>query len=438
MAYIVDSTDFSTVNASVNTAIATPLPQGAVNFYYPTMSTGTWYRYYDIDSTNVYEVGSVLRLIAGVGEQNGIMQKLSNLIVGSVYNIQIDFNLIVVGAANLLIYSGTTLQSSHVLSGDTSQVIQFTANSTEDTIVIDSEYISVLNLLQIDTITITTPPPTTPFLTGFTVKPESVSALGEVTFTDGTNQVTPNQMQCEAYGYTYNKVTGTCSTFRYNTNLNRAVANENNKTFGVGNSTQTGTNNTLVMGENNTVRGFSRNSIVTGSGNEIASGVNNTSVSGVLGEATANNSKVLGGNASADSLGERQTITLMYGGETTDSSTVNSFLNNTTDSYFVIPTDTIVMFETQTIGVRIGGTGGGAVGDYKAFSEVGVAINKSGVLSIDSSRTTISSSGSVSGWLPTVGVSGTNFLQQVKGANNRDIMWATTIRFTQIKTGVTL
>ena len=435
MAYIVDSTDFSTVNASVNTAIATPLPQGAVNFYYPTMATGTWYRYYDIDSTNVYEVGSVLRLIARVGEQNGIMQKLSNLIVGSVYNIQIDFNLIVVGAANLLIYSGTTLQSTHLLSGDTSQVIQFTASSTEDTIVIDTENTA---LLQIDTITITTPPPTTPYLTGFTVKPESVSGIGTVTFTDGTNSIQPNQMQCQAYGYTYNTVTGTCSAFNYNTNLITSVINENNRTFGAGNLTQPGTNNTLIMGESNIIRGFSRNSIVTGSGNEIASGVNNTSVSGVLGEATANNSKVLGGNASADSLGERQTITLMYGGATTDNSTVDSFLNNTTDSYFVIPTDTIVIFETQTVAVRTGGTGGGAAGDYKAWSEVGVAINKSGVLSIDSSRTTISSSGTVSGWVPTVGVSGTNFLQQVQGANNRDIMWATTIRFTQIKTGVTL
>ena len=435
MAYIVDSTDFSTVNASVNTAIATPLPQGAVNFYYPTMSTGTWYRYYDIVSTNVYEAADNLVVISGVGEQNGIVQKLSSLIVGSVYNINFEYSAIVFGDTTVSIFSGTTLKSSHVLSGSTTQTVQFTASSTEDTIALDCKDNA---LLTVTSITITTPPPTTPYLTGFTVKPESVSALGEVTFTDGTNSMQPNQMQCEAYGYTYNQVTGTCSTFRYNTNLNRAVANENNKTYGVGNSTQTGTNNTLVMGENNTVRGFSRNSIITGSGNEIASGVNNTSVSGVLGEVTANNSKVLGGNASADSLGERQTITLMYGGETTDNSTVDSFLNNTTDSYFVIPTDTIVIFETQTVAVRIGGTGGGAVGDYKAWSEVGVAINKSGVLSISSSRANIASSGTTSGWVPTVGVSGTNFLQQVKGANNRDIMWATTIRFTQIKTGVTL
>ena len=277
-----------------------------------------------------------------------------------------------------------------------------------------------------------------PYLKGFTVRPASISRIGVVTFTDDRNEITPNQLQCEAYGYTYNKASGTCSTFRYNTNLNRSVANENNRTYGSGNATETGTNNSLIMGESNTIKGFSRNNIIIGNNNEIANSVNNANVFGTLGEVTATNSIVLGGNDAADTLGERQTITLMYGTETTDNSTVDSFLNNTTDSYFVIPDNTIVIFETQTVAVRTGGSGGGAAGDYKAWSEVGVALNKSGVLSIDSSRVTISSVGTTAGWVPTVGVSGTNFLQQVKGANNRDIMWTTTIRFTQIKTGVTL
>ena len=277
-----------------------------------------------------------------------------------------------------------------------------------------------------------------PYITGFTVKPSAISGIGTVTFTDGQSELTPNQLQCEAYGYTYNKVTGTCSTFRYNTNLNRAVANENNKTFGTGNSTQTGTNNTLVMGENNTVRGLSMNSIITGNQNEIANGVNNANVSGTLGEATSDNSIVLGGNNLVDALGERQNITVMYGTQTDDNSTVDSYLNNVAGSYFQIPLNSIVVFQTETIAVRIGGSGGGSAGDFKAMIEVGAAINKSGVLSIDSSRTVIANVGTTSGWISTVGVSGTNFLQQVKGANNRDIMWATTIRFTQIKTGVTL
>ena len=436
MAYISDSTDFSTVNASANTAIATPLPQGAVNFYYPTMVVNTWYRYYDTGSTNVYETGSYLRLLSLVGEQNGIIQKLSNLIVGSVYNIQIDFNLNVVGTVNLLIYSGTTLQSTHALSGSTTQTIEFTANSTQDTIVLDTENSA---LLQIDTITITTPSPTIPYLTGFTVKPASVSELGIVIFTDGTNDVTPNQLQCESYGYTYNQASGTCSTFRYNTNLNRAVANENNRTYGSGNSTQTGTNNTLVMGESNTVRGFSRNNIIIGNQNEIANGVNNANVYGTLGQATADNSIVLGGNAPDDNLAERQSIHLMYGKQTTNASTLASNLNNTGASYFVIPENTIMYFHATCLAVRVGGTSAsGAVGDYWSAIERGVVINKSGVLSIQRERDVIKTSGTTSGWVATTSISGGNFRVNVRGANNMTLEWVCDIKLTQIKTGVTL
>ena len=277
-----------------------------------------------------------------------------------------------------------------------------------------------------------------PYLTGFTVKPSAISGLGIVTFTDGTTDVTPNQLQCEAYGYTYNQLTDTCSTFRYNTNLNRAVANENNKTFGAGNSTETGTNNTLIMGENNTVKGFSRNSIITGNQNEIANGINNANVSGTLGEATADNSKVLGGNTNGDALGERQAITLMYGVQTTDAPRVDSYLNNTTSSYFTVPDNTALMFVADVLAVRVGGVGAGTVGDYASFVETGVVINKSGVLSIQSATVAHVSSGSITGWTPSTSVSGTNFILSVKGARNKTIEWASTIRFTQIKTGVTL
>ena len=279
---------------------------------------------------------------------------------------------------------------------------------------------------------------TIPYLSGFDVKPKYTSPIGIVTFTDGTNDIVPNQLQCEAYGYTYNKANGTCSTFRYNTSLDRSFSNESNKLQGTGNTTETGTNNTYIIGENNTVKGLSRNNIVVGNQNEIANGVNNANVFGTLGEATADNSIVLGGNASADSLGERQSITLLFGTQTTDNTVSDSFLNNTSGSYFAIPENTIIAFQTETVAVRIGGTGGGNNGDFKAFIETGVAINESGTLSIDKSRSTIANTGTTSGWTCDLTVSGTNLVQTVKGANNRTLMWATTIRMTQIKTGVAL
>lgn len=281
---------------------------------------------------------------------------------------------------------------------------------------------------------------TIPYITGFTVKPSSISELGLVTFTDGTNDVTPNQLQCEAYGYTYNKASGTCSTFRYNTNLNRAFDNVNNKTFGSGNTTETGTNNTIVMGENNTVKGMSRNSIITGSNNQIANGINNANVSGTLGEGTADNSTVLGGNNPTDALGKRQSIRVIYGKLTTSASTLASNLNNTPASYFVVPDNTAIYFHASCLAVRVGGSSGsGSLGDYLSLIERGVVINKSGVLSIQRERDVIKTSGTTSGWVATAAVSvNGEFKINVRGANNMDIEWTCDIKLTQIKTGVAL
>ena len=277
-----------------------------------------------------------------------------------------------------------------------------------------------------------------PFLTGFTVKPLSVSALGVVSFTDGTREVTPNQLQCEAYGYTYDKASGTCSIFRFNTNLNSSFNNSNNNTKGSQNVTETGTNNTLIMGESNTVKGFSRNSIIVGSNNEIANGVNNANVFGTFGEATADNSIVLGGNSGSDYLGKRQAINLIYGIKTTDDSTVNSYLNGITGSYFVVPENTAIMIVADVLAIRVGGTGAGSVGDYKSWIETGVVVNKSGELAVDSSTVSHSSSGTTGGWDAESKVSGTNYIISVKGAEETTIEWCSNITFTQIKTGVTL
>tara|TARA_R100001530_G_scaffold131544_1_gene103283 strand:- start:816 stop:1673 length:858 start_codon:yes stop_codon:yes gene_type:complete len=279
------------------------------------------------------------------------------------------------------------------------------------------------------------------YLSGFDVKPLSTSDLGVVTFTDGRNPVTPNQLQCEAYGYTYDKASGTCSAFRYNTNVNRSFTNESNKIQGSGNSTETGTNNTYIIGENNTVKGLSSNNIVVGRNNEIANGVNNANVFGTKGEATADNSIVLGGNVAADLLGERQSIQVIYGVQTTAGSTVASYLNNTkgtTDKLLAVPENSIMYFHADVVAVRVGGTGTGNLGDYASFVERGVIINESGTLSISRERDAIKASGTTTLWRPTGAISGTNFVMNVRGAANVTIEWCSNITFTQIKTSVAL
>ena len=280
---------------------------------------------------------------------------------------------------------------------------------------------------------------TIPYITGFAIKPAKISGTGVVTFTDGRNEIVPNQRQCEAYGYTYNPTTGVCEAFKYSSNLSANLNNENNNVQGSQNVTGVGTNNTYIMGENNEVIDVSRNNILIGSRNQITKQVDNTAVFGTLGEVRETNSFVIGGNATSDVLGKRQSVQLLYGGQTTDGNTVNSYLNNTTDSFVVVPDNTIMYFHADCVAVRVGGTSGsGAVGDFKSWVERGVVINKSGTLSIERERDTIKGSGTTTGWQPTGAVSGTNFLLQIKGTNNMTLEWALNVTFTQIKTGVAL
>tara|TARA_R100001015_G_C4625298_1_gene183790 strand:+ start:540 stop:1388 length:849 start_codon:yes stop_codon:yes gene_type:complete len=280
---------------------------------------------------------------------------------------------------------------------------------------------------------------TIPYITGFAIKPAKISGTGVVTFTDGRNEIVPNQRQCEAYGYTYNPTTRVCEAFKYSSNLSVNLNNENNNVQGSQNVTGVGTNNTYIMGENNEVIDVSRNNILVGSRNQITKQVDNTAVFGTLGEVRDTNSFVIGGNATSDVLGKRQSVQLLYGGQTTDGATTDSYLNNTTDSFVVVPDNTIMYFHADCVAVRVGGTSGsGAVGDYKSWVERGVVINKSGTLSIERERDTIKGSGTTTGWQPTGAVSGTNFLLQIKGTNNMTLEWALNVTFTQIKTGVAL
>jgi hypothetical protein len=280
---------------------------------------------------------------------------------------------------------------------------------------------------------------TIPYITGFSVKPKHISNLGDVMFTDGTYDIAPNQVQCEAYGYTYDAATGTCKAFTHSTTLQRNFTNESNTIKGQNNITTSGTRNTFIMGERNTINGDSRNNIIIGNNNEIANGVNNAFVYGTKAEATTDNTIILGSNVVSDPLGTRQTMTFMYGVQTDDNSTVNAYLNTTVDSYFVVPTDTAVYFQSETLALRVAGSEvAGAIGDFKSWVERGVVINKSGTLSIQRSRTSPASSGTTTGWSPINSVSGTNFLQTVKGASNMTIDWVSTIRVTQLKTKVAL
>jgi hypothetical protein len=181
--------------------------------------------------------------------------------------------------------------------------------------------------------------------------------LGIVSFTDGTNAVTPNQKQCEAYGYTYDRASGTCKAFTYSASLGKSLNNESNYVRGANNTTETGTNNTHIMGESNTVKGLSRNNIIVGSNNEIANGVNNAAVFGNYGLAQRPGEVVIsGGGFSGAGKGYAQSSYITLTGTTTNATPTSLYVNGDSATTIIARNGNLFTgFEANTVGIRTGG-----------------------------------------------------------------------------------
>jgi len=269
------------------------------------------------------------------------------------------------------------------------------------------------------------------FRNGLSVKPKEVLRSGQVVFTDGTNDVTPNQTDCEAYGYTYNHRTRTCEAYSYTMRVQQAISNETNTIKGSTNSTETGTGNTYIMGDNNIVKGDSRNNIIVGSNNEIANGVNNASVFGTYGIATRSGETVFGGGGfNGLGKGYAQSSTFMLTGTTTDATPTSLFVNGDPNTTIIArDISTYIGYKFEIVAVRTGGTHAGLVGD-RTFLELN-GINDRTVS--DEHIETINKTGTVSGWTAATDLTGGNMTLQVTGNATMDISWCVTANFYEIK-----
>jgi len=270
----------------------------------------------------------------------------------------------------------------------------------------------------------------TPFLNGYSVKPASVNSLGIVSFTDGTNAVTPNQKQCEAYGYTYDRVSGTCKAFTYSTSLGKSLNNQSNYVRGANNTTETGTNNTHIMGESNTVKGFSRNNIIVGSNNEIANGVNNAVVFGNYGLAQRPGEVVFGGGGfSGTGKGYAQSSVITLTGITTNATPTSLFVNGDSATTIIARNGNLFTgFEATVIGVRTGGVAAGNIDDRVCFKVEGLVYNTA----VDQSITTTIKFGTTPGWDAAMAFSGSDMIFEVKGATNMNISWSCTLKLYEV------
>ena len=265
------------------------------------------------------------------------------------------------------------------------------------------------------------------YLTGYTVKPYSTTPLGEVTFTDGTNTyLRTNQQTCEAYGYTYDEASGTCMAFRYNTNLERNISNENNKNNGAGNTNELGVNTIQVNGTLNTTKGFNNNCFINGSNNEIANGVDNATVLGSNGEALRDGEFVV---SSGDGIA--QTSTFFLNGTTTDTTSTPLFVNGDTDVTTIARNnDFVYIYTIDIIAYRTGGSSGsGAAGDRAFFKLQGIVENNVA----DETITTIAARGTVVGWSGATAYVGDDMQLKVTGVASMNITWSAKASFQELK-----
>ena len=270
---------------------------------------------------------------------------------------------------------------------------------------------------------------TIPYMTGFNVKPKTILQTGTVIFTDGTNDITPNQLECEAYGYTYNKTLGTCSTFTFSTNLVSSTSNTTNTIKGNQNTAETGATNNLILGESNIVKNESRNNIVMGDNNEVFRSVNNATILGNYGIAQRQGEVVIGGGAfNGVGKGYGQSSTISLSGLTTSDTAVNLFVNSSSTDTIIARNNatstTFQGFEANVIGVRTGGTGSGNVNDRVFFRVTGIVFLKHA----SQTTATLGSFGSISRWDSEIVFSGTNDMHlEVTGDRYMDVSWSATL-----------
>ena len=197
------------------------------------------------------------------------------------------------------------------------------------------------------------------FKKDFKIKPKEVRQDGTVLFTDGTNNLVPNQLACEAYGYKYDTATGSCVSFKPTLQLDQQLKEPSNTIKGVNNKTNKGTSRSMINGTLNTTKGFNENCFISGIGNTINNGINNATVIGAYGKAIRQGEFVRGGGAS-NKANEPQSSVVQLTCNTTDATTTNMKVLDLTDEFINLQNNSILGFEIYLTRLEIGGASGEA------------------------------------------------------------------------------
>lgn len=204
---------------------------------------------------------------------------------------------------------------------------------------------------------------------GFKVKPKEIRKNGVVIFTDGTNDLMPNELSCLAYGYMYED--GVCKAYTSSKITEKKQSSESTKKIGGTNIVKKSTNSQTI-GKDNTIE-RSANSLIVGESNEIQSESNNTTVLGKMGKATHTGEFCIGGGGFNSEAGLLQYSVIQLSAKTTAASDTILYIDYDEDStnQITLPANSVTTYEIFLSALCTGGTSGTA-GDYEAYFFQGV------------------------------------------------------------------
>ena len=274
----------------------------------------------------------------------------------------------------------------------------------------------------------------------FKIKPKEVNTDGTVTFTDGTNDIIPSQLACEAYGYKYDTKTGTCMSFIPTSKLDTQLKEPSNTIKGVSNTTNKGTSRSIINGTQNTTKGFNENCLISGNNNTINNGINNATVIGEYGKGIRQGEFVVGGGANGgrntDNVPQFSVVQLST--STTDNTPANLTVNGISNEYINLQNNSILGFEAFITRLEVGGSSG-TIGNfsYRHIKGVVRVENNYGTTITTFNSRIIGKLGS-NGTVSVVDVATGTLSLQVTGANNVNNSWSAVVYLHELKTNATI
>ena len=268
---------------------------------------------------------------------------------------------------------------------------------------------------------------------GFNIKPKEILNSGEVVFTDGTNDIIPNQVTCQAYGYTYNSASATCQAFNYSIILEDKFNNILNNTSG--GSTENGTQNTILNGQESVTKGNNFNNIINGEKHQIENSINNSVVlGGSYGQVKNQGEIVMGGGGFKEALGLglSQQSFIQQSNKTLDATETALLTQYLPTTYIQKVKNSVIGFEVNVIGINYGGEG--EVGEYGYIQLTGAVKFTNGLASTYHQTSTHIVTAGQSGMNISAemkDVTATSFGVYVTGLTGTRIQWTASIKLWQ-------